>query len=217
MRKNSSLWKAAIMRKNGPMLFRTSPFAKGGLTLVLTVVSLIVCSAQKQASNIPSPGHPVALNSGSEWVESTLKRLTLEEKVSQLVFPSIAGLYFANDAESWRDLERLITKRKVGGLVLSIGDVYEYAMAVNRLQKSSDFPLLIAADFEYGVAMRVPRATAFPRAMAIGATRNPQYAYEIGRLTAIEGRALGIEQNYAPTIDVNNNPRNPVINTRFIR
>ena len=62
--------------------------------------------------------------------------------------------------------------------------------------------------------MRVHRATVFPRAMAISATRNPGYAYEVGRITAVEGRALGIHQNYAPTIDVNNNPRNPVINTR---
>ena len=150
----------------------------------------------------------------SDWVESTLKRLTLEEKVAQLVFPSTMGTYYAQDSDPWRELEKYVTNRKVGGLVLSIGDVYEYALTVNKLQKASDVPLLIAGDFEYGPAMRVHRATMFPRAMAIGATRNPGYAYEVGRVTAVEGRALGIHQNYAPTIDVNNNPRNPVINTR---
>jgi beta-N-acetylhexosaminidase len=150
----------------------------------------------------------------SNWVESTLKRLSLEEKVAQLVFPSTLGTYYAEDSDQWRELENLVSKRKIGGLVLSIGDVYEYALMVNKLQKSSDVPLLIAGDFEYGAAMRVRRATMFPRAMAIGATRNPGYAYEVGRVTAVEGRALGVHQNYAPTIDVNNNPRNPVINTR---
>lgn len=197
-----------------PISSRFSSLTTGGAVLIVTVVLSVGCSAQKQSSNTASLGHPVALTTTSDWVESTLKRLTLEEKVAQLVFPSIAGVYFANDDDSWRELERLVTRRRIGGLVLSVGDVYEYAMAVNRLQKSSDVPLLISADFEYGVAMRVPRATVFPRAMAVGATRNPRYAFDIGRMTAVEGRALGIEQNYAPTIDVNNNPRNPVINTR---
>jgi beta-N-acetylhexosaminidase len=150
----------------------------------------------------------------SDWVESTLKRLSLEEKVAQLVFPSTLGIYYAQDSDPWRELEKYVTDRKVGGLVLSVGDVYEYALMVNKLQRASDVPLLIAGDFEYGAAMRVHRATMFPRAMAIGATRNPGYAYEVGRVTAVEGRALGIHQNYAPTIDVNNNPKNPVINTR---
>ncbi|HTY37514.1 MAG TPA: glycoside hydrolase family 3 N-terminal domain-containing protein [Bacteroidota bacterium] len=152
--------------------------------------------------------------SQSDWVESTLHRLSLREKVGQLVFPSIQGSYYAEDADAWKELEKLVVNRKVGGLVLSVGDVYEYALGVNRIQKLADVPLLISGDYEYGVAMRVPRATAFPRAMAIGATRNKEYAYEIGKATAVEGRALGVEQNYAPTVDVNNNPRNPVINTR---
>lgn len=156
---------------------------------------------------------PKAGNS-NDWVESTLKSMKLEEKVGQLIFPSIQGSYYSRDAEAWLELERLVTERKVGGVVLSVGDVYEYAVQVNRIQKLAAVPLLFAGDFEYGVAMRVPRATAFPRAMAIGATRNVQYAYEVGKMTAQEGRALGIQQNYAPTIDVNNNPRNPVINTR---
>ena len=149
-----------------------------------------------------------------EWVESTLEHLTLEEKVAQLIFPSTTGTYQAEDSEPWKEVERFAVKRKVGGIVLSIGDVYEYAIQLNKLQKSVDVPLLIAADFEYGAAMRVHHATVFPHAMAIGATRNFRYAYEVGRAIAVEGRALGVQQNYAPTVDVNNNPRNPVINTR---
>jgi len=182
-----------------------------GFLLLLPVIFLAGISQAQQASAKAVSPSPVG---GDAWVESTLKQLSLQEKVSQLIFPSIQGSYYAEDADSWRELERLVANRKVGGLVLSIGDVYEYAVQVNRIQKLADVPLLVAGDFEYGVAMRVPRATAFPRAMAIGATRNSRYAYEIARATAQEGRALGVQQNYAPTIDVNNNPRNPVINTR---
>jgi beta-glucosidase-like glycosyl hydrolase/CubicO group peptidase (beta-lactamase class C family) len=143
-----------------------------------------------------------------------LDRLTLEEKVAQLVFVWTPGKYFPDNSESWRELERLIVERKLGGFIFSIGDVYSFAIEINKLQRMSDIPLLIGADFEYGTGMRVRSATTFPRAMAVGATRNPNYAYEIGKITAVEGRALGVEQNYAPTVDVNNNPRNPVINTR---
>jgi beta-N-acetylhexosaminidase len=182
----------------------------GGAIFLLTLVFQHFSVAQDVGTQfVTESKSPV-----SNWVESTLKRLTLEEKVSQLVFPSTLGTYYAQDSDPWRELETYVSKRKIGGLVLSIGDVYEYALLVNKLQKLSDVPLLIAADFEYGAAMRVRRTTMFPRAMAIGATRNPGFAYEVGRATAVEGRSLGVHQNYAPTIDVNNNPKNPVINTR---
>ena len=186
------------------------PFRILSVVSVLVVVSMFACCvsiAQQASQTQPVRNTP-------DWVETTLKSMKLEDKVGQLIFPSIQGSYYAEDADSWRELEHMVAQRKVGGVVLSVGDVYAYAALVNRVQKLADVPLLMTGDFEYGIAMRVPRATAFPRAMAIGATRNVRYAYEIGRMTAQEGRALGVGQNYAPTIDVNNNPRNPVINTR---
>jgi beta-glucosidase-like glycosyl hydrolase/CubicO group peptidase (beta-lactamase class C family) len=182
------------------------------LYLALVLALSNGCSAQQPAAR-REPAAAITAPT-SEWVETTLKRLTLEEKAAQLVFVSTSGSYYAGNSDTWLELERYTTKRKIGGFVFSIGDVYEYAIQLNRLQKLADVPLLIAGDFEYGAAMRVRHATTFPRAMAIGATRNARYAYEVGRLTALEGRALGVHQNYAPTIDVNNNPRNPVINTR---
>ena len=191
-----SLWSASLRRGAGVLFFG--------------IMFSLITNAQEISTQFVRNERPEA----SDWVESTLKRLSLEEKVAQLVFPSALGTYHAQDSDPWRELEKYVVTRKVGGLVLSVGDVYEYALMVNKLQKVSDVPLLIGGDFEYGAAMRVHRATMFPRAMAIGATRNPGYAYEVGRVTAVEGRALGVHQNYAPTIDVNNNPKNPVINTR---
>lgn len=182
------------------------------LAVLLSIAIVSGCTGQQLASRTGSilPG----TSRVSTWVESTLQQLTVEEKAAQLVFFATPASYLAENSGRWRELERYAAKRKIGGFVFSIGDVYEYAMQLNRLQSLASVPLLIAGDFEYGVAMRVRHATTFPRAMAIGATREARYAYEVGRITALEGRALGVHQNYAPTIDVNNNPRNPVINTR---
>ncbi len=175
-------------------------------------VLLVIVLISGCAGTLPKPstkGLPA-----SPWVESTLQKLTLEEKAGQLVFVWTLGKYYAKDSDHWQELERLTTQKKLGGFIFSIGDVYEYAVQLNKLQKLADVPLLIAGDFEYGVGMRVHNSTTFPRAMAVGATRNPKFAYEMARVTALEGRALGVHQNYAPDVDVNVNPKNPVINTR---
>jgi beta-glucosidase-like glycosyl hydrolase/CubicO group peptidase (beta-lactamase class C family) len=175
------------------------------------------CSGSTSTANRPiNTEEQRAVLSGpkTDWVESTLRRLTLEEKVAQLVVVWTPGSYASHESPRWQDLERLIVGRKLGGFVFSIGDVYEYAVQANKLQRLSDVPLLFAADLEYGPAMRVRGATRFPHAMAIGATRTVRYAYEVGKATAEEARALGIVQNYAPVADVNNNAKNPVINIR---
>ncbi|HEY5616274.1 MAG TPA: glycoside hydrolase family 3 protein, partial [Bacteroidota bacterium] len=155
-----------------------------------------------------------ALHAQQSWVQEALDRMSLEEKVAQLVFERADGGYLSGDDDRWRHYERLVKERKIGGFAIFAGDVYEYALQLNKLQALSDIPLLIGADFEFGVAMRVRRATQFPRAMLLGATRNPVYAYDMGNAIGKEARALGVHQVYAPVVDINNNPMNPVINTR---
>ena len=95
-----------------------------------------------------------------------------------------------------------------------LGQPLELASILNRLQSVSALPLLTSSDFEWGVQMRIAGATKFPRAMAFGATGDPQLAYEAGKVVGAESRALGVHVNFAPVADVNNNPRNPVINIR---
>jgi beta-glucosidase-like glycosyl hydrolase/CubicO group peptidase (beta-lactamase class C family) len=148
------------------------------------------------------------------WVDSTVSKLTLEEKVAQLMVAFAPGRYLSEESSTWQELHRLVSQRKIGGVYFSLGDVYEYAKQANRLQRASKLPLLIASDFEFGVGMRVKYSTTFPRAMAISATRNSRFAYLSAKFTAQEGRALGIHHNYAPDADINTNPQNPVINTR---
>ncbi len=140
--------------------------------------------------------------------------MTLEEKVAQVVMGWAYGHYVSTETDQYNRLTRLVRDEKVGGLIMFQGDVYEEAIMINRLQRLAKVPLLISADLERGLAMRVRRGTYFPDAMAIGATRNAEFAYQVGLSTALEARALGIHQNYAPVADVNRNPANPVINTR---
>ena len=95
-----------------------------------------------------------------------------------------------------------------------LGQPLAAASLLNRLQAAAKIPLLVTSDFETGVGFRMEGATNFPRAMAFGAAGDPRLAFEAGRITAVEARAIGIHVNFAPVVDVNNNPRNPVINTR---
>ena len=97
---------------------------------------------------------------------------------------------------------------------VTLGQPLAAASLLNRLQAIAPYPLLNSADFETGAGFRLEGATAFPRNMAFGAAGDERLAYEAGRITAVESRAIGVQVNFAPVVDVNNNPRNPVINTR---
>ena len=97
---------------------------------------------------------------------------------------------------------------------VTLGQPLAAASLLNRLQAVAPYPLLNSADFETGAGFRLEGATAFPRNMAFGAAGDEKLAYDAGRITAIESRAIGVQVNFAPVVDVNNNPRNPVINTR---
>jgi beta-glucosidase-like glycosyl hydrolase/CubicO group peptidase (beta-lactamase class C family) len=149
-----------------------------------------------------------------EWINYWMERLTLEEKVAQMIMPAARGVYLAYDNEAFRKVEYYVRERKVGGLVFFRGQVFETVRMINYFQSIAKIPLLIAADFEWGTAMRLDGTTYFPPAMGIAATGNPEYAYEVGKIIAEEGMAMGIHQNYAPVVDVNNNYKNPIINIR---
>lgn len=152
--------------------------------------------------------------------------MTLREKAAQMVWPTVLGDYTNLDSPQWKRVSREITQDKVGGYTVSVGSPTEIAAKLNAMQRLSEVPLLVGADLEFGAGFRarggyfVPNAidlggaVLFPTQMALGATRDTALAYEQGRVTAIEGRALGIHIAYAPILDVNSNPANPVINVR---
>jgi beta-N-acetylhexosaminidase len=152
--------------------------------------------------------------------------MTLRDKAAQMVWPTVWGDYAATDAPQWARLEQWIGREGVGGFTMSVGSPLEIAAKLNAMQRMSEVPLLVGADLEFGAGMRarggyfmpggydLGGAVAFPPQMALGATRDTALAYRQGEVTAREGRSMGIHYVYAPVLDVNNNPANPVINTR---
>jgi beta-N-acetylhexosaminidase len=165
-------------------------------------------------------------SSDTAWADSVLATLSLRDKAAQMVWPWLLGDYTANDDPVFEKVARLVREQHLGGVIISVGSPTEIAAKLNALQELSRLPLLVGADLETGAAFRarggyfLPNgidlggATAFPYEMGIGATRDSSLAYAMGRVTAIEGRALGIQMAFAPVVDVNNNPKNPVISLR---
>jgi beta-N-acetylhexosaminidase len=167
---------------------------------------------------------PVHLDrSGERWAAATLRKMTPEEKIGQMIMPWARIQFLNSESPEYLELRDEITKYHVGGFgvtdvvegsQLIMSEPLEAAALNNRLQKDSKYPLLIAADFERGLSMRLVGATAFPAAMAFGATGDKSLAREFGRISAIESRAIGVEWNWFPIADVNSNPANPIIDTR---
>jgi beta-N-acetylhexosaminidase len=159
------------------------------------------------------------------WVDRTLARLTPRERVAQMVMVWVLGDYAHVDDSTFADVRRAVAEDHIGGVIMSLGSPIEVASKVNSLQRIAAVPLLVASDLEPGLGrlvggtfvpslMSAGSATIFPSNMAIAATGDVRDAFEAGRIIGREARAVGIHFAFAPTVDVNNNPANPVINTR---
>ena len=149
-----------------------------------------------------------------KWADAELRRMSVDEKVGQLIAIGINATFLNQDSDAFRALRRQVEENHVGSIILFRGPVYESVHLVNRMQQLARRPLLISADFEAGTGMRLDDTVDFPWNMAVGATGNPEYARRQGEITAREARVLGIQQIFAPVVDVNNNAANPVINVR---
>ncbi len=184
-----------------------------------------------------APARPPLDKAAEKWVQDTLKKMTLDEKVGQLLAPSIDAMVTSTDSEVYEKKLHLVRDLKVGAIHVfggsepmpaallnpnyppggsagRKGDPLAAATFLNRLQQASAIPLLTTADFEGGAGYILNGTTRLPRAMAIAATRDPQLAYKAGFVSATEARAIGITVDFYPVLDVNNNPRNPIINIR---
>jgi beta-N-acetylhexosaminidase len=169
----------------------------------------------------------------AKWVEDTFKKMTLDDKVGQLVVTSANTTYLASDTDAYESLSKKVQDLRLGGVhvfggaeavpnvllgnaygAVILGQPLEAASLLNRLQNVAALPLLNTGDFEAGLGFRIAGATVFPRQMAVAAAGDEQLAFEAARITAVESRAIGVHVNFSPIADVNNNPRNPVINTR---
>src|SRR6266849_3182872 len=184
-------------------------------------------SAEKPAATedaVSAKGRAKKLSpAANAWVETTLRKMSVDEKIGQLLFATYHGSWTATDTAAYQQIMHDVTDLHVGGFInithgspLGIvkSQAYPTAILNNQLQAKSKLPLLIGADFERGTAMRLDEGTSFPTAMALAAGGNLKDAYTMGKITALESRAVGVHWIYAPDADVNNNPGNPIINTR---
>ena len=190
----------------------------------MILLAAALCFARdKSKDRFLQPGPIHVDRAGQKWVDKTLRKMSPEDKVGQL-FAIPVKVQFLNDADPiWIQLRDNLRKYHIGSLVMTVpvdGPVllksqpYVAAELLNRLQKSSKLPLIVAADFERGVSMRLNGTTVFPHAMAFGAAGKTENAEAFGRITALEARAIGVHWNFFPVADVNSNPANPIINTR---
>jgi beta-glucosidase-like glycosyl hydrolase len=202
--------------------------------LVVTLSAVVLACAMAVAPRArQAPVSGTLDRAATKWVEDTLKKMTLDDKIGQLIVSSASTTYLASDSDAYDALVAKVKQLRIGGIhvfggaepsatlllntgpgAVTLGQPLAAASLLNRLQQESALPLLNTGDFEAGLGFRVSGATAFPRQMAVGAAGDEQLAFDAARITAIESRALGVHVNFSPIADVNNNPQNPVINTR---
>jgi beta-N-acetylhexosaminidase len=182
-------------------------------------LAVSACGSSPSAPPVPAPFisrmDAAAINAAMSdpWVERTLQQLTLRQKVGQLMMPRIGSGPLTTDSDDYERLRAWVQDLGVGGVLVGTGTPAVVAARLNALQRLAPLPLLVSADFEPG-PVQDPAMTTFPPLMGVGATGDPQLAYEVGRITAIEARAQGVHITFAPVVDVNNNPDNPIINAR---
>ncbi len=176
--------------------------ARNKILILFSIITLFSCTP------------PRVVEVEKSWAEQTLQELTLREKISQMLIYSM-HLDFRNDEnKQWQEIYKLAETDGIGGIHLWSGNTGLSITMLNELQSKSKVPIIIDMDIENGIQQRFPEGTQIPPSMAIAATSNPQNAFEAGRIVALEGRSIGVHWNLAPVVDVNNNPNNPIINTR---
>jgi beta-N-acetylhexosaminidase len=192
--------------------------SKSRLAPILILLSVFSAAAAQRAAQTT-----VAARREAAVARTWLQRLTLHDKVAQLVFLPFYGEAPNSGSEEYRKYQRWVRELRIGGLIIvnrvqdgSVRHSEPYATAafLNRMQAAARIPLLVAGDFERGDSMRIDSEAKFPHAMAFAATGDPALSRLEGAITARQARALGIDWILAPVADVNNNPDNPIINIR---
>jgi beta-N-acetylhexosaminidase len=185
---------------------------------------LLSCTRHAAAPTISAAG-PLPLEE-EQWVQRTLSSMTLDQRVGQMLMLRLTGSFENLRGPAMLELERVMVGSHAGGFHVELGSPVDLALKLNELQSLSELPLIVAADMEWGAAHGLWRptfmphgvegggATTLPFNMGIAATGEPQRAELAGRITAAEARAVGVHWLFAPVVDVNTAPDNPMINVR---
>lgn len=155
--------------------------------------------------------YPAFLEVDAAWADSIMDKLSLENRIAQMMM--VQAYSNMNEAHV-KSVLKMVSKYRVGGIAFFQGDPISQANLTNRFQEESKTPLLIAIDGENGLGMRLKNTISYPQQMALGAISDNALIFQMGRDIAWQMRRLGVHLNFAPVADVNNNPSNPVINTR---
>ena len=158
-----------------------------------------------------SQNRAVFLNESTLWADSVLKTMSPQERIAQLF---MVAAYSNKDDSHKKDIINLVEKYKIGGVMFLQGGPVRQAKFTNDIQNKSKVPLMIAIDAEWGLAMRLDSCHRFPWQMTLGAIEDNKLIYRMGAEVARQCKILGIHINFAPVVDVNSNPRNPIINNR---
>ncbi len=161
-------------------------------------------------------GQSVSRDSAEKWVDSVFGTLSPDEKIAQLMVIRMSAIDPATRGPIFYDsvVDAAVRKYNVGGICLFQGGPQAQAARVNYFQSIARTPILFCIDAENGLGMRMDSVMGLPRQMMLGATGDPSLVYQYGRLVGTQCRRMGIQVDYAPVVDINNNPDNPVINDR---
>ncbi|MFM7022845.1 MAG: glycoside hydrolase family 3 N-terminal domain-containing protein [Flavobacteriales bacterium] len=179
------------------------------LSSAITLLSFTGRKSQTPKSHDTPP--PFLSDTNSVWVDSVFKTLSLDEKIAQLIMYPV---YSKKDTNHRNEIATLIKKYGIGGIIYMQGGPVRQAQYDNYLQRISKIPILTSIDGEWGLSMRLDSTTSFPRQMMLGAIQDNRLIYEMGKEIGRQCRELNIHVDFAPVIDVNVNPKNPVINNR---
>ena len=146
-----------------------------------------------------------------KWVDSIYQSLSLDQKIGQLFTPMV---FSKKDEDHFDEIKNLIEKYYIGGIIFSLGSPFKQSQWLNEFQSISKVPLMISMDAEWGVAMRLDSVIAFPWSMTLGAIKDNTVIRRIGRRMGEQERILGVHMSYAPVLDINTNPENPIIGSR---
>ena len=178
-------------------------------TSVLLCFSLLIAS-NRSFNKVERPfSHRVIMNSDpTGW-----KYLSLRERIAQLIMVRVNGKFYNSESSYKKSLKKWISDDGIGGVIAFTGNVHGTYYNIQEFQSWANNPLLVASDLERGLGQMVG-GTLFPSNMAIAATQDSDFAYQQGYITATEALAMGIHVIFAPVMDINNNPDNPIINFR---
>ena len=181
--------------------------------LIIISLGLILFAGVLNGERTKAPGTPQLTASHEEaeaWAEKILKKLTLEQKAGQMMFEVLNANYKAEDDPRFLQLVELVRDFGLGGFVLSGGTPQDTPRLLNRLQAEAEIPIFVSNAFESGPGQMIKGATEFPPNMAFSAIGDENLAKEAGRIGATEGRAMGVQITWSPTVDILTRPENPV-------